>query len=261
MGFYKETFLKEVEEKKERRERGEYNGIPFCYPNYRDYVSSIDKGVYYALLSGPGNGKSFWMRHTFIYEPIKFSIETKYKLKILYFALEDSSMQVYKKMVAHYLWERHGIYISQKLLDSKDKPLPDKYLDIMKKDEDFYESLEDQVLIFNDCLEPDSITDKCKEIYNKFGEEYHYIAIVDNYANIAEGNYRTKYEAVSTFSGVNVRLDLIKNLNFSVLAILQSDLDTEKYAGRNANSGVNISTIEPTLGSLGDIKIISRDRR
>ena len=54
MSYYKETFLKEIKERKERRERGEYNGIPLCYNQYKDYVESIDKGVYYGLLSGPG---------------------------------------------------------------------------------------------------------------------------------------------------------------------------------------------------------------
>jgi hypothetical protein len=62
MSFYKDKFLKEVQEKKERREKGEYNGIPFCFTNYHEYVESIDKGVYHGLLSGPGNGKSYWMR-------------------------------------------------------------------------------------------------------------------------------------------------------------------------------------------------------
>lgn len=259
MSFYKDTFLKEVEVKKGRKERGEYNGIPFCYGNYRDYVTSIDKGVYYGLLSGPGNGKSYWMRYTFIYEPLKFAMETGYKLKILYFALEDSMMQVYKKLAAHYLWEKHGIFLSQKLLDSKETPLPDRYLNLMKEDEEFFKFFEDQVYIYNDDLDPDAITNRCKAIYNKYGPDYHYIAIIDNYANISEGNYKNKYEAVSTFSRENVRLDLIKKLDFSVLAILQGDLDTEKFAGRNANAGGNVTAIEPTLGSLGDIKIISRD--
>ena len=53
MSFYK-RFLEGLKRKKLRKERGEYNGIPFCFPNYRNYVESIDKGVYYALASGPG---------------------------------------------------------------------------------------------------------------------------------------------------------------------------------------------------------------
>ena len=58
MGYYKDTFLKNVKDKRDRKIKGEYNGIPFCLPNYRNYVESIDKGVYYALASGPGNGKT-----------------------------------------------------------------------------------------------------------------------------------------------------------------------------------------------------------
>jgi len=257
MSYYKDTFLKELREKKERRERGEFNGIPLCYTNYSNYIGSIDKGVYYGLFSGTGNAKSYWMRHTFIYEPLRFSMETGYKIKILYFALEDSQMQVYKKICAHYLWIRHKIIISQKLLDSKEEPLPDRYLAILEEDGDFYEFFEENVFIFNDDLDPDAILERCEEYNNKYGEENHMIAIIDNYANITRGNYSTEYEAIATLSREHIRLNLIKKLNFSVLAIMQSDQDSEKHAARN--SGGNISSIEPNLGSIGKIKIVAQD--
>lgn len=257
MSFYKDSFLKETKEKKERREKGEYNGIPIDYENYRNYVESIDKGVYYACLSGPGNGKSYWMRDTFIYKPLEFSEKTGYKVKILYFALEDSIMQIYKKVCAHYLYKRHGILISQKLLDSKEEPLPDRYLNILEEDSEFYENFEENVYIYNDDIDPDSILKRCNHIHKLYGKEYHIIVLIDNYANISQGNFKSKYEAVDTFSREYVRLHMVKKLNMTVVAILQSDLDTEKFATRNA--GGNISAIEPSLGSLGDIKIITRD--
>jgi hypothetical protein len=256
MSFYKKKFLKEIVEKRERKLKGEYNGIPFCFPNYHNYVQSIDKGIYYALAAGPGSAKSFWMRYTFIYEPFKFALETGYKIKILYFALEDSKIQIYKNICAHYLWERHNIYISKKILDSKTEPLPEKYLEVLEKDEDFYELFEKTVYIIDHLAEPDEILEACEKCYQEFGDEYHYIGIVDNYANISKGNYKSKYEAIDVFSGEHVRMNLCKKLNFSFLAIIQNDLESEKHAGRNA--GGNIAAVEPTLGSFGDIKIISR---
>lgn len=257
MGFYKNVFLKEIGEKKQRKERGEYNGVPLCYDNYTNYISSIDKGIYYGLVSGTGNGKSYWARHTFIYEPLEFSKRTGYKVKILYFALEDSEMQIYKKICAHYLWKNHGITISQKLLDSKEQPLPDKYFRILQEDEDFYDYFENNVHIFNDDLDPDSILNRCKEYYDVYGDEYHFIVIIDNYANIVKGNYDTEYEAIATLSRQHIRLYLTKKLGFTVLAIMQSDQDSEKFAARNASG--NISSIEPNLGSIGKIKIVNQD--
>jgi hypothetical protein len=221
-------------------------------------VESIDKGVYHGLLSGPGNGKSYWMRYSFIYEPLRFSLETGYKIKILLFALEDSKMQIYKKLIAHYLWIRKGVYISKKLIDSKSTPLPDKYLKMMEDESEFFDIFENSVYIIDDKTDPDSILDTCLKAHAKFGEDYHMIAIIDNYSNISQGEYKSKYEAVTTFSSQHIRLNLCKKLNWSVLAILQGDMDTEKYAGRNAANGL-ASAIEPTLGSLGDVKIISRD--
>lgn len=257
MGFFKKTFLPKIKENKERKEKGEYNGIPFCYENYRNYTESIDKGVYYGLLSGPGNGKSFWMRYTFIFQPLEFSKETGYKLKILLFALEDSKMQIYKKIVAHYLWVHKSIIISQKLLESKTDPLPDKYLEMIEEFEDFFDYFEENVYIIDNCSDPESIYNMCEEAHKKYGEDNHMICIIDNYANVTQGESKNKHEAVTKLSSEYMRLDLCKKKDWSVLAIIQSDLDTEKYAGRN--SGGNISAIEPTLGSFGDNKLISRD--
>ncbi|MFA9239445.1 MAG: hypothetical protein ACEQSQ_06090 [Candidatus Paceibacteria bacterium] len=258
MSFYKSKFLKEVVAKKEKRERGEYNGIPFCFPNYRNYVESIDPGVYYGLLSGTGNGKSFWMRFTFIYEPLKFALESGYKLKILYFALEDSKMQIYKKLISYYLWTNKGIYIPQKLIDSKIDPLPNRYLEMMEEEEEFFKIFEENVFIINDNLDPDSILETCENAHAKFGEDHHMIAIIDNYANITQGNYASEYEAIMKLSREHIRLNIVKKLNWSVLAIMQSDQDSEKYASRNTSTG-NISSIEPNLGSIGKIKIINQD--
>lgn len=256
MSFYK-RFLEGLKSKKLRKERGEYNGIPFCFPNYRNYVESIDKGVYYALASGPGNGKSYWMRNTFIYEPLEFALKTGYKIKILVFLLEDTIDQTYKNICIHYLWKKHGIYVSKKILDSKTEPLPDRYLEILEKDHEFYEMFEDTVYLIDNRSDPDAILKACEECQDKYGDEYHYIAIIDNYANIDKGDYKSKYEAVAEFSSKHVRRNLCKKRNFSVLAIIQNDMDSEKFAARN-NTG-NISAIEPTLGSFGDIKIITRD--
>lgn len=258
MGFFKDKFFKEVVNKREKKLRGEYNGIPFCFPNYRNYVESIDQGVYYGLLSGTGNGKSFWARNTFIFEPLKFALSTGYKIKILLFALEDSKMQLYKKIIAHYLWEHQGVYISQKLIDSKTEPLPERYLSLMEQESEFFDIFEDCVYIINENLDPDSILETCAKADAKYGSDHHMIAIIDNYANVTQGDYSSEYEAVVKLSREHIRLDLIKKRNWSVLAIMQSDQDSEKYASRNTSTG-NISSIEPNLGSIGKIKIVNQD--
>lgn len=197
------------------------------------------------------------MRNTFIYEPLKFAFETGYKVKILVFLLEDTIDQTYKNICVRYLWERHGIYLSKKILDSKTEPLPDRYLKILEADTEFYEKFEESVYLIDNVSDPDGILDVCEKCREKFGDEYHYIAIVDNYANIDKGDYKSKYEAVNEFSSKHVRRTLCKKYGFSFLAIIQNDMDSEKFAARN-NTG-NISAIEPTLGSFGDIKIITRD--
>lgn len=93
-------------------------------------------------------------------------------------------MQIYKNIAAHYLWERHKILISQKLLDSKEDPLPDKFVKILQEDTEFYKTFEENILIFNEDTDPDAILERCEQTYKQFGPDIHYIVIIDNYANI-----------------------------------------------------------------------------
>lgn len=200
------------------------------------------------------------MRHTFVYEPLRFAFTTGYKVKILYFALEDSKMQVYKKLIAHYLWEHQGVFVPQKLIDSKEDPLPDRYMELMTKECDFFDKFEESVYIINDKLNPEEIYETCLKANDKFGKDHHMIAIIDNYSNITQGENSSEYEAILKLSREYIRLKLIKEHNWSVLAIMQSDQDSEKHAARNAGSAtVNPVSIEPNIGSIGKIKIIAQD--
>jgi hypothetical protein len=122
---------------------------------------------------------------------------------------------------------------------------------------EFFQFFEENVTIYDEYSDPDSIFEVCKKAQKECSDDCHMVCIIDNYANISKGEYKNKHEAVSIFSSEYVRLTLCKQFQWSVLAIVQSDLDTEKYAGRNAAG--NIQAVEPTLGSFGDNKLISRD--
>lgn len=258
MRFY-EKVLAHLEEKKCIKEKGNFNGIPMPFERYSEYVPTIDKGVYYGLMAGPGEGKSRFSRFAFVYQPIKFSLKTGYPIKILYFALEDNRMQIYKHIIIHYLWERHNISISLKELESKDKPLSNFYLNKIREDHDFYTFLEENLFILEDLTTPDAIFETCKKAYEKYGDDVHYIVIIDNYANIINnGKYNSEWEAIGKLSREYIRLHLCRKLNMSVIGIVQSDLDSVKYTARNAGKG-GLSSIEPNLGSFGNNKQITRD--
>src|SRR5690349_19411037 len=95
--------LKDIRQKKENKEQGRYNGIPFPFKRYTPYIPSINKGDYVGLLGSTGAAKSRFVRFL-IYYILEFSWTNDYPVKILYFALEDPKEQIYKKIIAHYLY-------------------------------------------------------------------------------------------------------------------------------------------------------------
>jgi hypothetical protein len=249
--------LKDIKEKRFNKQNGLYNGVPFTFPKWRDYIDSIDRGMYYGLLGGTGTGKSRLMRNMFVYDVVRFSMERNYPVRILYFALEDGKLLTYKKIISHYLWERQSVILPAKYLDSKEEPLSKKYLDMIEGDRAFYVEFEDRVEIINDCTSPREICTRCYEEQQKYPDR-HIIVLIDNYSNVTrDEGHDSEWAAIKQLSREFIRLYLCKKLQMTVVGILQLDMESEKFTFRN--SKVSISQIEPNLGSIGDAKVIARD--
>lgn len=257
MSFYEEHLIKDLEERSRIKESGGYNGIPFTYPRYREYFPSIEKGMFMGLVAGTGVGKSRFTRYTFIYEPVRFAMATGYPLKILYLSLEDSKLSVYKRMTNHYLWERHNLDLPTKVLNSIEEPIPQRYLELLKKDVLFFKEFEQMVYVVDDYTQASKIVDISKRFIDRF-PEHHVLIILDNSANVTKDDSDSnEWEAVRNLVREDMRLGLCKQRNASIVYIMQTDNDTEKVTARQANS-LPISAVEPNLASLGDVKVINR---
>lgn len=121
--MYFDEIIKDLKNKKERREKGLYNGIPIHFKRYSQYFPSIDKGSYIGVLAATGLGKSKFVRDFALYRPLDFSMRTGYPIKILYFALEDPKGLVYKHMLRHYLWDRQIYFYLLNIWKVKMNPL------------------------------------------------------------------------------------------------------------------------------------------
>ena len=108
--------IKEILEKKKRKEEGKFNGVPFCFDRYSEYFDSLDKGMYLGILGGTGVGKSS-LKHHMIYSIMDFSTKNDYPVMILDFSLEDPETEVCKKRMIHYLWKRHKVDLNLKYLN------------------------------------------------------------------------------------------------------------------------------------------------
>lgn len=258
MTLYEQVLL-EIEQKKRIKEGGGFTGIPFPYPKWRDYIPSIDKGMYLGLLAPSGVGKSRFIRKTFVYDLYEFARKNDYPIKILYFALEDAKKPVYKKMICHYMWERHKLDVTPTMLESKFVGFDSRYIDLMKRDGEFFTELEQNVLIINNCATPSEIVTYCQEVHKRVGHTHHIVVIIDNFSNvIPDPHHETEWKAVRELSRNHIRLNLCKKLDMTVIAVLQTDVETDKNTYRNSDKAP-ISTLEPNTASIGDIKVIIRD--
>jgi len=255
MSIYEKT-IEDLLKKKLNREKGLFNGIPFPFPRFSNYLDGFNPGEYLGVLGNTGSGKSrllrFWM-----YSMIDFILNTGYKAHILYFALEDPEVPVMKKIMAHYLYTRHNLSIGPKLLNSREIPIPDKYINALQKDAEFYKKLESFVEIINDKSSPNQIYQKVGETYKNLSDDYHIIVMVDNQSNVTKDDEDdSEWSAIKRLSRDIIRLKFCK-VGITTITVLQVDAAHESHAFKNANKS-DILSLEPNLANIADAKVVSR---
>lgn len=255
MGLY-DKVLADVIIKKERREKGEFNGIPYCFPRYYPYFDTFNKGEYTGILGNTGSGKSrllrFWMYHM-----VNFIMENDYPSKILYFSLEDPEIPVGKSIMSHYLYTRQGLAITAKMLNSSDKPLKDDYIKAIKNDSKFFREFDSIVEVINDLSTPNEIYNKVAQTFKEIGDTHHIIVLIDNQSNITRDSQDpTEWDAIKRLSRDIVRLKFCK-AGITTITVLQVNADQEKNTFRNAGKG-SLTNIEPNLSSIGDATVVAK---
>lgn len=256
-----EKVIDKISEKKYRKERGEIIGIPFPFIRLRPDISEIARGDYFLLLSESGQGKSKLCRNMFVYHPLAFAEKTNYKVKILYFAIEDPKEKVYMNLLCHYLYTRNKYSISLDMMNSKgDYTLPQEALDIMKKDIEFYNRLNKNLFIIDNCLTCSEILKACENFKQTVAEDEHVIVIFDNYANLLPETGQDEWDTTRQFSRNIVRLELCKKYDWTVVGILQESAETTKERFRNVAAGkTTAGVLEPNNSTIGDVKVVIRD--
>lgn len=256
-----EVVISEITDKKLRKENGEITGIPFPFPKLQQDISEIAQGDYFLLLSESGQGKSKLSRNMFVYHPLQFSERTGYNVKILYFALEDPKKKVYKNLICHYLYTRQKYSIGLDMLDSKGEYiLPKNALELIANDKPFYDKLNKNLFIIDDCLTCTDILRACDDFKRTLNGDEHVIVIVDNYANLLPEKGQSEWDATRAFSRNVVRLKLCKEYNWTVAGILQESADTTKERFRNVAAGKSTAgVLEPNNSTIGDVKVVIRD--
>lgn len=273
--------LEGIERNKKIKESGGYLGVPYPLPRLSEHIPLIDKGQSIGLLGGTGIGKSRIARYLFLYAPYRFYKETGYKVKILYFPLEDNVEKVYKNCICNYLYDEHDILISPEELSSKKRVLPDFVLEKVKEAREYFSELEEVVEFVDGLSTPREIFNFCQRHALKVGKitttkyknkegielerksyssDTHTIVILDNMSNLdidPEDDVRSEREAMIKLAKNYVREHLCNFFNFTVVQVIQLSFDKEKQ--QFTHSGMTIlSKLEPSLDGIGEAKVIAR---
>lgn len=265
--LYKKV-IENLKQNKAIKESGGHVGIEVPFPRLSQHIPLIDKGMSIGILAGSGVGKSRFVRYMYIYTPYKFYKKTGYKVKILYFPLEDNKEKVYRNCICNYLFEECGILISPEELSSKKKPLPDFVLEKIEEAEEYFKDFESIVTFVDGATTPKAIYEVVrahalkvgKYEHGKYESDTHSIILIDNLSNLdsdPEDGVNSEREAMIKLARDYVRAKMVNILNFTVVQVLQMDFASERQQFNHSGLTI-ISKLEPSLAGIGEAKVISR---
>lgn len=277
-----ETTIGNIEHKAEIKKSGGFNGIPYPYPRLSEFVPSIDKEQVIGITAFSGAGKSKFLRHTFIIHPYEFSLHNDYPVLIDYYALEDSSIKVYKNILCTYLWQKHNIKTSTFDLDSKFKAFSSDTIALIKKGENYLQDFSNKVRIKDHITHPYGIYKDVLKTASELGEivykevDYgngqlikqivdfkpkdntHWIIVCDNLNNIdKEKHHHDKKEAMDSFVQRDCRLLYSKVFKATCVIVHQQALEAERQQFTNTGGSI-IEKLKPSTANLGGTKEVVR---
>lgn len=281
MNLYNQV-IENIEQNADIKRQGKWNGIPYPYPRFAQYIPSIDKEQVIGLTSFSGAAKSKFARHTFIMHPYEFSLHNDYPFTANYYALEDSAKKVFMNILCHYLYMKHNIRISLWDLQSKYKEFPSHYIQKIKEGEKYLQSFNDKVRIIDSITNPYGIYKDVIKTVENYGEiireerdwgnghkvsqivgykpkdDTHILMLADNLNNIdAEKHHKDKKEAMDNFVQKDCRLLYSKIFKMTCVIVHQQALEAERQQFTNTGGSI-IDKIKPSLANLGGTKEVVR---
>lgn len=276
MNLY-QAALNNIKLKAENKKLGRFNGIPFPYPRFSQYIPSIDKEQVICLTSFSGAGKSRFLRHTFVTHPYEFSLKHNYPIEIDYYCLEDSAEKTFKSILCNYLFTKCGERVSLYDLDSKFKELPTNILRLIVEGEKYLADFCNKVRIKDGFTSPNAIKRDILKRANEIGTlhtkehngqkfvtgytpktDVHWIALFDNLNNITR-DFEDKDEkrAMDRFVQDDCRLFYSKVLKMTPVVVHQQALEAERQQFTNTG-GMILEKNKPSLANLGGTKEVTR---
>lgn len=288
--MFDETF-NSINESAENHDKGLVNNIPFSnFNKLAKHVPGIVKGLYYLVTASSGVGKTQLTKKLFVLEPyeyVKKHPEKNLKLKILYFALEESKEEFMLGLISNRLHTEYNVDVSVIDLQSFTKRLPTRVIELIKECREYFSDFEKYVEVIDSIYNPTGIYKYVREYSNKNGT-HHYreieiggkptkiydryepnnpnefvIVITDHVSLLQEekdsvtDRMMSKHQTMSKWSADYCRKQISKHFKYTVVNVQQQEAAKEKqefYRGSSIES-----KLEPSLDGLADNKLLQRD--
>lgn len=178
MSLFKDT-VASIEKNKKRLEEGKYNCIPFSFDRLRQKIPGIVQGTNWIVTANSGVGKSQLTKYLFVLEPLQWireHPESGLSIKVLYFALEETKKEFMYSMICNRLKREHNILIDPLELASmyENNSLDDATLELIKKEEAYFESFLEDVEIIDSISNPYGIYKYIRRYSKENGTHYYY---------------------------------------------------------------------------------------
>lgn len=170
--------INDIRQKRENRLNGSYNCIPFSdnFPILSKYLPGIMKGIYYLITANSGIGKTQLAKYMFVktpYDFIKKHPNSGLKLKILYFALEESKEEFIDTLIVAHLFEKYHINIDVLELNSMyDKELDSSIIKKIEESKEYFEDLFSYIEVIDSVSNPFGIYKYCRQYSNENGDHF-----------------------------------------------------------------------------------------
>lgn len=158
----------------QRGQLGLNKGLPHGYPRLESVIPDLQQSTYYLLGAEPSVGKTAYVDNTFLYNPFEYILnnpDTDFKLKIFYFSFEISKIRKIIKGVSRRVYLKHGIETDVNLILSKGKNrIGNDLYEIVKKERDYFDQLEDVLEIYDVAKHPTAINKILQDYYRANGK-------------------------------------------------------------------------------------------
>ena len=164
--------VEELKQIKSDKDSGKIFCIPFeNYPKLSESVPGVVPGMIQMVTAGSGVGKTQLTKALYVREPLEYALKHGIKLKIFYFALEESEKEFIDTMICNFISKRCNIKMDLLTLQGyRKQSLDSNMMSLIDSHIDDIEDLLSNVEIIDSVYNPTGIYKYCRNYADHNGE-------------------------------------------------------------------------------------------